>query len=102
MRKRYVDTSFLRSCVDPNGDNSLAQVILSPNNNVLNLEYENWERLPIFYPDIRVRVRRDIFISTSIMNIGEYETLDQAKERIKEWFNNEVIPLYLMYLMDAF
>lgn len=96
MKKRYVDTSFLRSCVDPNGDNSLAQVILSPNNNVLKFDYENWERLPKFYPDIHVRVRSDSRVGISIDDIGKYETLDQAKERIKKWFNNEVIPLYLM------
>lgn len=69
--------------------------------------YKNWDWT---YPDILVQfgtyghtpngLRYRIRGSTICGDIGKDETLDQAKERVKTWFYEDVVPLYLQFLFS--
>ena len=82
---------------------------------IMEFLYKNWNtdassnyRL---YPDILVQFGTYVHMtgnrlmyqgmgSTVCSNIGKDETLDQAKERVKKWFYEDVVPLYLEILFS--
>jgi hypothetical protein len=74
-----------------------------------NIEIFNYENSTIYYPDIRLTThkRTDIWGEKSYLHrelflrdIGEDETMDESILRVRNWFHNEVIPIFLEYLFS--
>lgn len=94
--KIKVSRDFLFSCL---GDDVgfLEKAVLEPDLENFRFEYDNWEGSTDLHPDICAWSAKPRLCCTC-EDIGRGETLNEAKQRVKEWFYREVIPLYLQSL----